>query len=292
MHNPPPDPSPNQQQPSNYREEVLTWRSQQDDRLRSPRGWLALSGHFWLKSGANTLGTSEDCDVVLPKEMGANCKAVLHVLDSSIQLQADEQAGFQYQGKPVSSIKLSIDQTRPESDSPTELTVDDRFRLQLVRRNQRLAIRVRDSQNKSIRDFRGKKWFDLDPKFRVLANYKPYDPPRSITIVNVRGDTVPSEIVGQLAFEIDNQQFTLDALSESSDSLFILFKDKTNGQSTYGPGRFIDADQPVDGKVVLDFNKAYNPPCAFNPNTLCPIPPKQNRLNLEVTAGEKIYAAD
>jgi uncharacterized protein (DUF1684 family) len=275
-----------------YREEISAWRTQQDERMRSPQGWLALTGHYWLKSGLNTIGTASDCDVVLPNGAPPDSKATIHVSGNKISFHSDMAERFFIEEQPIQSVELSIDTTRPESDSPSQISIGTRVRLQLVRRNGRLAMRVRDSESELIRTFSGKKWFDVDTKFRIQARFQAYDPPRTINIINIKGDSVPSEIVGILEFELDGRTYSLDAMSEDSDSLFVLFRDKTSGESTYGSGRFLDTEKPVDGKVLLDFNKAYNPPCAFNPHTLCPIPPKQNRLDFAVRAGERLPEKD
>lgn len=272
-----------------YRKEILAWRQQQDDRLKAPDGWLALIGHHWLTKDMTAIGKDDRSDIPLPEFVGAQCRATIIIDQGKIWLESDLSSGILVNGKAIAKAELKIDQTKPESDSQDAITVEDRLRLQLVRRNSKLAIRIRDSQSNAIQYFRGKRWFNVDPAFRVEARFKSYDPPRRIQIVNIRGDVVPSEIVGQLQFELQGKKLALDAIQESEDSLFVLFKDKTNGQTTYGPGRFLDVAKTKDEHLVLDFNKAYNPPCAFNPNTLCPLPPKQNHLDLEITAGEKAY---
>jgi uncharacterized protein (DUF1684 family) len=192
-------------------------------------------------------------------------------------------------GKAVSEATLSIDATKPESDCPTKIAVGDRLKLQLVRRTGRLAIRVRDSQSELLQSFRGKAWFDVKPEYRVLARFEPYDKAKLIKITNVKGDQVDTPLGGVLHFEWQGQSLSLDAIQESPKSLFVIFKDGTSGKSTYGAGRFVDVDLPADsdGHVVLDFNKAYSPPCAWNSHTLCPLPPKQNHLPIVIEAGER-----
>lgn len=276
--------------PDDYEQQIQDWRTQSEERLKSPGGWLALVGHHWLKVGENTFGTSPDSDLVLPSDLDGAPAGKFIVDGDHVTLETAQDLGVLVNGEPVTSIELKIDTSEDETDGEDKITIDDRLRLQLVRRSSKFAIRVRDKDCQAIREFTGKKWFSVKPEYRVEAKFTPYEPPKRISIVNVKGQTIESKLTGQLEFELDGKTITLDALADSPDSLFIVFRDATSGKSTYGAARFLVADLPVDGNVVLDFNKAYNPPCAFSLHALCPLPPKQNVLkDVAIEAGELKY---
>ena len=269
--------------------EVLKWRAEHEARFCSPTGWLALTGHYWLRPGDNRVGSSEDCVVQLPADAAQGLAGVFKLNDNKVVLSISSGGPLLVDGKEATQASLPIDATLPESDCAVKLEIGDRLRLQLVRRAGRMAVRVRDSQSELIKSFTGKHWFDVDSQYRVLAKYHRFEQPKSLKIINVKGDEVDSKIAGSLEFQLKGQTYQLDAIEEGPDSLFVIFKDRTNGKSTYGAGRFVDVSLPADkdGNVVIDFNKTYSPPCAWSPHTLCPLPPKQNHLPIEIEAGEK-----
>jgi uncharacterized protein len=271
-----------------YVQEIEAWRFENEKRLASPTGWLALTAHVWLDRGEQSVGTSSDDAIRLPRDLGDKVRGVLEVDGERVQLRCTEDSGIRVNGTWKPSVDLQIDHSKLESDSPDKLTIGDRIVLQLVRRNGKLAMRVRDAQSEAIARFPGKKWFPIDPRFRIDAVFHAYPEPQSIRIVNIRGDETLAEIVGYAEFDWEGERIRLDAMLDSPTELFFVFKDPTSGKTTYGPGRFLNTEIPKDGEsFALDFNKAYNPPCAVSPHTLCPLPPKQNHLPFEVAAGEK-----
>jgi uncharacterized protein (DUF1684 family) len=272
--------------PADYHQQITQWRVTHEERFKSPTGWLALINHHWLEEGVNTFGTDSDADLVLPQDVQGSPQGKFIVKGNLVTLETDENSGILVNGEPFRSVSLTIDTLLPESDGEDTIAIGDRLQLQLVRRANQFAIRVRDKESPAIREFRGKKWFGVKPEYRVVAKFTPYEPPRSISIVNVKGQVVPSKLSGRLDFSIGDQAAALDALADTPDELFIVFKDRTNGDTTYPSGRFVVTELPVDGRVILDFNKAYNPPCAFSPHTLCPLPPEQNVLDVAIVAGE------
>jgi uncharacterized protein (DUF1684 family) len=153
----------------------------------------------------------------------------------------------------------------------------------------RYAIRLQDKNSKILRDFKGLRWFPVDPSYRIVANFVPYDPPKQITMQNIMGDTGTASFVGYVTFSVGGQQCRLDAEGDPAKGLSFVFRDLTGGEETDPAARFLDAPPPKDGKVVLDFNEAYNPPCAYNPYTTCPVPPPEDRLRVKIQAGEKMY---
>lgn len=270
-----------------YIAEIQQWQAANEARFKDPFGWLALTGNFWLQDGENPIGSGDASVVKLPEDIVDVPTGSFVVRGGSVELRLDSKSIIEVNGKSEGTIPLTIDASRIESDGKDLIRLGDRVRLQLVRRNGRYAVRVRDRQNPAFAEFPGKRWHKVQSEFRVEAEFTPYEPTRTISIVNVKGDKVDTEVVGSLSFQIRGRVFQLDAFSESPESLFLVFKDLTSGKSTYPPGRFLTTAAPKDGKVLLDFNKAYNPPCAFSPHALCPLPPKQNYLNIEIFAGER-----
>lgn len=272
-----------------YIEAITEWQLENEKKLASPTGWLALTGHIWLKQGEQSIGTRAEDSIRLPKDLGDQVSGWVRVDGQRVFLRCDENSGIQVNGEWSAERELAIDSTKLESDSPDLVAIGNRIRVQLVRRNGKLAIRVRDAQSDAIARFSGKRWFPIDRRYCVEAIYHAYEKPQSIRIVNIKGDETSVEIVGYIEFECLGRKLRLDAMLDSPTELFLIFKDRTNGTRTYGPGRFINAPLPKDGeRFELDFNKTYNPPCAFSPFTLCPLPPKQNHLDLEIEAGEMI----
>ncbi len=280
-------------QPENsYEKEILDWQAANEKRLQDPFGWLALTGHYWLQEGTNSVGSEANSQIKLPQNLAPHTSGSIFVKGRTVEFRTGPNSPIQINGKSEPKMTLTIDTSEAESDGSDTITIGDRIRLQLVRRVGRFAIRVRDRESSLLKEFEGKKWHAPRPEYRVEATFTPYEPVKSIQIVNIQGDSVETKVVGSLKFRIQEKDLQLDAFSESPDSLFLVFKDRTSGKTTYAPGRFLTTEAPVNGRVILDFNKAYNPPCAFSPHTLCPLPPKQNHLDIEIAAGELKPAHD
>ena len=167
-----------------------------------------------------------------------------------------------------------------------------RLSLHVIERGGRLGIRLKDRESPLRKAFTGLSWFPIDERYRVVARFVPYDPPKALKVPNVLGNVTPMPSPGRAEFTIDGKAVQLDGVLEEPDAteLFFIFRDQTSGHETYGAGRFLYADLPKDGKLVLDFNKAYNPPCAFTPYATCPLPPPQNRLPVRIEAGRRSTA--
>lgn len=274
-----------------HAEAVEGWRQENERRLSAPDGWLALIAHEWLRPGRQSIGILPTDAVRLPAELGVSTRAELQVEDGRVFLECAEQSGFQVNDRWQPRVELRLDSEKAEADGADRITRGDRLRLQLVRRGGKLALRVRDAQSQAIARFAGKRWFPVDGRYQFQATYHAYAEPRPIRIVNVRGEETTMEIVGYAEFEAEGQRHRLDAMLESPTELFFVFRDATNGDGTYEAGRFLNAERPADGRTFdLDFNKAYNPPCAVSPHTLCPLPPRQNHLALKIRAGERAPA--
>jgi uncharacterized protein len=267
---------------TNHIDEVLEWRHTRAESLTRPDGWLTLIGLYWLEEGESRIGSAPDNEIVLPP--GAPpLVATLNRAGQSVRLQS-HVSDLRSEGVVVDDLPLESD----ASGRPTIVHAGS-ISFHLIERDGRLGVRVRDSEAAARRQFRGLDYFEPDPAFRVTARLEPYDPPKEIPILNVTGMVEPMSSPGLLRFTLSGSEYTLDPISEG-DRLFIIFADQTSGQETYPPGRYVYADRPdANGEVVIDFNKAYNPPCAFTDFATCPLPPRQNRLEVAITAGEKRY---
>lgn len=271
-----------------YLESIEQWRKSHETKFCSPNGWLALTGHYPLRQGENRIGSSLDDYIRLPEGLGEKATATVYLIGDVVELHVPAGSPMTVNGEVVAMKRLQLNSDEEESDCKDVIRVADRVTLQYVRRVGKAAIRVRDSESELLKNFKGKNWFAPDPMFRVTAKFVRRSNPLVAKIKNIKGDTIESKFAGTLEFELLGQKIQLEAISEPPNSLFVIFKDKTSGSSTYAAGRFLDVELPEQGdQVVVDFNKAYQPPCAFSPHTLCPLPPKQNQLDIAITAGEK-----
>ncbi len=269
------------------RQHVEEWKAQRLASLTSETGWLTLSGLFWLKPGENTFGSSKSSTFHLDNAALAP-QAGTFVLDGGVvRFIASEGARIMHAGKLVTDIELASDLT----SEPTILQSGS-LSFFLIDRAGELGIRVRDSENPYRTNFHGLDYFPVADNWVVNASFEPYEPQRKISIVNILGLREDIVSPGALVFTHQGKEYRLDALLEtpSDEELFIMFADDTSGEETYGAGRFMYVPLPRDGIVRLNFNEAYNPPCAFNIFATCPLPPPQNRLALRVEAGEKTYS--
>jgi uncharacterized protein len=271
--------------PQDYRREIESWRASRDAGLRDPNGWLTLVGLFWLQEGDNRFGSDPGNRVILPAGKAPAVAGTLVRHGDNVTARAVPGAGLESDGRPVSELALTVD----AKGRPTVLHLGS-LSFFIIKRGDRLGVRVKDSASPALAAFHGLASFPVDPGWRVVARFEPHPQPKTIAIANVLGMTDNEPSPGVVVFEHGGQTYRLDALSGGGDgSLFLVFGDRTNGRETYGAGRFLDTDPPRDGKVVVDFNKAYNPPCAFTAFATCPLPPPQNRLATAVTAGEQKY---
>jgi len=260
-----------------FRKEEDAWRAQRRASLTKPDGWLSLVGLFWLHPGAN--------DVTLPAHPQP---VVAHFDLANNVVTIAPNAAVTIDGKPVTAPTPLRDDT---NDNGPTMMKSGTLSFTAIRRNDRFGIRVKDPESDARRNFKGLDYFPPNAKFRVEARFEPYNPPKKIPITNVLGMTGDEISPGALVFTIDGQQFRIDPIFEQGTTdLFIIFKDATAGHETYGAARYVYAHPAKDGVTTIDFNHAYNPPCAFTPYATCPLPPPQNRLPIRIEAGEKQYA--
>ncbi len=281
------EPPPSSVTEEAYLEELEQWRRERHASLAEPDGWFSLVGLFWLEAGASTVGSDPASDVRLPEWAPARV-GVLRTAGGGVELEPDPAAGATVGGEPVARVALVTD---VESEGEPTVVEVGSVRFYLIDRGGRLGVRVKDSRSPALLAFEGLESFEVDPSWRVEGRFVPYDPPKPIAVPTVLGTVNEQPSPGAVEFAIAGQTHRLDVLPGGDGEVFIVFGDASNGRETYGGGRFLDAAEADEtGRMVVDFNRAYNPPCAFTPYATCPLPPRQNRLATAVLAGEKKYA--
>lgn len=268
---------------ADHEEQIIEWRQKRHDRLADDNGWMTLVGMEWLEEGENTVGSAESSQARIPGGPGHWGTVILQ--GDQILFRPAAGAGVTVDGKPTGEVRLIADnQGQPSIVRSGDLSFYVIFR-------ESYALRIKDRKAPALLSFNGVPVYDIETEWRMEGPLLKAEPGTTIEIANVLGQTTDEPVFGTFEFERDGQTFSLLALgSETSESLWFIFADKTSGRETYGAGRFLYSDgMPEDGRLVVDFNKAYNPPCAFSDYSTCPLPPQQNRLKLAVRAGEKKY---
>ena len=266
-----------------YPKAVEAHRAERVARLTTPTGWLTVVGLPWLSAGDNTVGTAADNALKLaggPPYLGV------------VTLAADGKVHF----TPAPSALVQVDgadgpaELRYQGEGKPSLVTSGTLSFFVIQRNEKIGLRVKDSAAAARAHFLGLDYFPTDPSWRIEAAWVPFETPREIKVTNILGQVSPGSVPGKAVFTRAGQTYELLPIDEGpGEPLFFVISDQTSGAETYGACRFVYADQPKDGKVVLDFNFAQNPPCAFTAFATCPLPPKENRLPIRVEAGEKNY---
>lgn len=270
-----------------YAAGVESWRAERYDGLRRPDGWLSLAGLYWFDEGAHTLGAHPASDLVLPEGKASARLGVLERTDRQVRFTAAPDAAVTLDGEPVTSLDLISD----AAGGPTTLQHGS-LTFYVIERGERVGLRLKDLDGELLRAFSGIDHYPVDAAWRFEARFEPYAEARMIPVPNITGDVLDQPAYGRIVFSIAGAERSLEPLGEPDSPLFLVFGDQTNGQETYGGGRFLYTAPPdPEGRLVVDFNKAYNPPCVFTPYATCPLPPPGNRLALAVEAGEKNFSA-
>ena len=273
--------------------QVEQWRVDRIKRLTAPDGWLSLIGLEWLHQGANRVGAAADNDIVLkagPDHLGT----VTLAADGAVHFTAATGSGASIDGKPVSDAAL-VDDMHAGKAGPTTVHFGTAS-FYAIDRDGRKGLRVKDPQAETRLHFQGIDYFPIDPSWRIVAEWVPFQPVHTLEIGTEIGTIDKVQVPGKAVFHRDGKTFELLPYQEEpGGELFFVIADRTSGKETYGAARFLYAALPGGGltrpgSVVLDFNRAYNPPCAFTPYATCPLAPPENRLGIAVTAGEKKYA--
>jgi uncharacterized protein (DUF1684 family) len=267
-----------------YRSEVEAFRAHRAEEIGGPGGWASLVDLHWITPGRYTIGKAATNVVVLPAPSAPARIGVLTVTKDGATLDLEAGVVATIKGQAVRTVNLAV-------NGPVEATVAiGKVSIALIRRGARLALRVWDEAAPARLALEGLKWVPIDPAWRLTASFTPHTPTLLVPIENVLGETIQVQNPGQVAFTVAGQTYRLEAFLESPDAkqLFFMFRDGTTNKTTYGVGRYLYTDLPRDGQVVLDFNRAMNPPCAFTSFATCPIPPAANRLTVAIAAGELI----
>jgi uncharacterized protein (DUF1684 family) len=267
---------------SSYQKSVEKWRQDYDAKLRSDDGWLTVAGLFWLHEGANTFGSAQGNDIVLPSS-SVPPKA------GHFDLHAGKIVVFLNPGVPITLGGKTVTRAELRPDSKQDRLAVDDLVFYVHASGNRFAIRLKDKNSRLRAEFKGPHWYPVNEAYRFTARYVAYPSVRQVEIQTVLGDHERVPVAGYVTFSLGGKEYRLDAEKDDSGGLFIVFRDLTSTTETYQASRFLDTDPPRDGIVELDFNKAYNPPCAYNPYTTCPLPSPGNRLHVKIPAGEKRY---
>ncbi len=269
-----------------YLSSIEEWRAERIAALTAPSGWLNLAGLYWLEEGANSFGGEGYNVIHFPAGTTAMHLGVFILRDGSVRAELNPHAEVL-----VDSLPLPDVQVRTDADGEPTMFRRGRLEWYLIERNGRVGIRLRDHASPALREFKGIDAFPTDPSWALPARFEAHEEPQSLQVPNALGYTSEQSSPGSLLFERQGREYRLEVMGSGED-FFIVFGDDTNGLETYGGGRFLVVAAPdVQGMTVIDFNKAYNPPCAFTPYATCPLPPEANKLALAVRAGEKSYSS-
>lgn len=268
-------------EPDAYEQEILQWRMERLGNLKSPFGYLNLVGLYWLGNGTTLIGAAKNNDIIFP-DNAAPYVGELQVSADGVVLAAHADADVRHEGTPVNSIVISDDTTT----NPVALTHGS-LGWTIIKRDGRFALRLRDFEHPALDDFAPLAYYPIDPALRVTATLQPFEEPKILNVkTTIEGLGYRPESPGTVTFEIDGATHELEAYS-SGDRLFFVFADQTSGRETYPAGRFVYASWPDEqGETILDFNKSYNPPCAFNAFATCPVASPRNRLKIRIEVGE------
>jgi uncharacterized protein (DUF1684 family) len=272
------------QAPPEFAEAHRAWRAERHRSLSAKEGWLSLVGLHFLAEGDNPAGSAPGLPVALagaPARVG-----VFRLAQGRVTFRAEPGAGVTLKGAAVDETPL-----RHDAEGAPDVLALGTLRFHVIRRGDRFAVRVKDTASPALAAFQGVEAFPPDPAYRVVATFEAYPAPKSVDIPTVLGTTEAMPAPGLVHFKLKGRACTLQPVQEDGpgSKFFFIFRDATAGKETYPAGRFLYADPPKDGKLVLDFNRAVNPPCAFTPFATCPLPPKQNQLKVRIPAGEKTF---
>lgn len=268
-----------------YLEEIKQWDQRRAERLKADDGWLNLVGRTWLKPGENKFGSAKDNDVVIESEKVPDYMGVFDFQDSTVTMKVHDGVEVLFNANPVKEMVMI-------GDAKKDMTVFQygSIKWNLIVRDTLYGIRFRDLESELVKKFSGIERFPVNDEWRINTTFEAYNPPKTIYVPNVLGQIDEEPSPGAVVFTRDNQTYRIDVI-DAGDRLWLIFADGTSGEETYGGGRFLYTDSKADstGKVIVDFNKAYNPPCVLTKYATCPLPPKQNYIKLRITAGEKMW---
>ena len=264
-----------------YRKDRIAW-------MRSERSPLALAGLFWLEEGKNSFGTDQGNDIVLPSGSAPGRVGYFDLKGNTVSVDLENGIAARLNGE---SIRRRAELKSDAAGAQPDILELNHLRMKVIERGGKLAVRLMDLKNPLLLAFRGLAFYEINPRLRVEAKFLPYHPPKKIKVATVSGYVEELECPGIAQFSVEGITVQLEPVLESpgDTKLFFMFKDSTNGSETYGGGRYLYSDLPSHGRVILNFNQAHNPYCAYNSFSTCQIPPLQNWLKVPIRAGEQKY---
>jgi len=270
-----------------YQKTIADWRRQQEAILKADDGWLTVVGLHWLKEGESRVGSNASFEVPLPKS-APDRVGTLTVKAGKVRFKPAPGVAVSLNGKPAVEAELKSD-AEPKYD----VLAVGKVKFFVIKREDKFGVRVKDNDSAARKQFSGLRWYPVDPAWRIQAKFVPWDKPHPLTFDTAVGVKERDESPGYVSFQRNGKRFTMEPVVDGKQLWFVM-RDGTSGKTTYAASRFLYADLPKDGvqksgMVDLDFNRAENPPCVFTDFATCPLPPPQNRLALEVTAGEQMY---
>jgi uncharacterized protein len=263
-----------------YAQSIQKWRDEVDANLRRENGWLALAGLYWLRMGTNRIGSHPASDILLPGRAPAHL-GTLDFDGENVTLTIEGDIQVEVNGTPTTQAALDADQ----EDVPSFITFDH-IRMVVLRRSKGVGIRVWDNAREERRTFPSRQWYPVKEEFRVPATYTRFEIPRIVKMPDILGAILDEPMQGFVTFELQGKKHKLMVEELPDSRLFLQFMDLTNGHPTYPSGRYHYTDAHDDGRVLIDFNKAYSPPCAFTEYATCTFPPQENHLDAAIEAGE------
>jgi uncharacterized protein (DUF1684 family) len=275
------------QSSTNYNAEIEQWKIARINALKAENGWLNLVGLYWLNEGNNSFGIAKSNSIIFPKGSIVANAGNLFLKNQMVKLTPASGVAIKVNDKIVKTTETVYSKELEKSASMSYGSLH----WTIIRREDKIGIRLRDYNSSLVKTFKGADRFPTDSNWRIEAILQAPANSSTIPITNVLGQTIQMKLLGKLQFNINKQIYSLDVVEEET-ALFVIFGDLTNKKETYGAGRFMYIPAPdSSGRTVIDFNKAFNPPCVFTPYATCPLPPKQNMLPIPITAGEKNYIA-
>lgn len=263
-----------------YRQNINEWRKERNESIRKENNWLALAGLYWLKLGKNQFGSDPKNEIQLPERIPASV-GYFEFNGRSVSLRANSGQKVTIADKPTDFAILQPD----ISENPTFIKLEG-IQMVVIQRGNRMGVRMWDNLSEKRASFPARTWYDIDEAFRLPVTFTAYDRPKMAYFPDLTGEKAEFPVEGYVTFEFDGGTHQLDINKEEDGTLFLRFWDPTAQDETYPTGRYLVADVESDGKIFLDFNKAYNPPCAFTDFATCVFAPEQNHLAFKVKAGE------
>ena len=265
-----------------YEDEVHAWREGMDANLRAKNSWLALYGLTWLEEGVTRIGSDPKNDILLPEDSAPAFMGTIEHSPGKTTFSSEAESTITLNGEPIQHSLLTPD----SSEDPSYLEIGS-LRMVVIERGGLTGLRIWDNNRIERRTFPGRSWFPVDSEFQVQSEFKEHAAGRTIVIPNVQGEQEEVQSLGTVTFTLRDLEGHLEAMEAADNGLFIIFKDSTCGATTYPAGRFLVSEEVMGSTVTLDFNRSYNPPCAFTAFATCPLPPEENHLDFPVEAGEK-----